>query len=278
MAVFLAEPVHDDLARLVGIEHSVGDYILFCDPTEDDPALLAPVLAPVHDGYDLVVADSGDYVRPGSRMERSTVAAYGRIYTLVTGAPIDLQPTGLRVLSRAASLYVAGRQDAELMLRARRLGHGFPATTVPIPPQPARPRTGRSHTWSKGIGLLLSVSALPMRGASYAALFGGILSALYSIYVVGVFLFKSDVAEGWTTLSLQLSGMMFVFSIVLMFLSEYVIQIHATNAPRSRRYLVIREIRSPLSRRTQRLNVVDAEGRFQLGKPTWLTVPGGDGV
>lgn len=118
--------------------------------------------------------------------------------------------------------------------------------------------------------MLLSVSTLPLRGASYAALLGGGLSALYSVYVFAVFLLKRDVAAGWTTLSLQLSGMMFVFSIVLLFISEYIIQIHAGAPPRSRRFLVLRELRSPLSRRTQRLNVVDAEGRFQLGKPEWL--------
>jgi hypothetical protein len=93
---------------------------------------------------------------------------------------------------------------------------------------------------------------------------------LYSVYVFCIYLIKADVVEGWTTLSLQLAGMMFIFSVVLLFLSEYVIQIHSASPPRSRRYLVMRELRSPLSRRTQRLNVVDAEGRFQLGKPAWL--------
>lgn len=93
---------------------------------------------------------------------------------------------------------------------------------------------------------------------------------LYSVYVFCVYLFKADVAEGWTTLSLQLASMMLVFSVVLLFLSEYVIQIHSASPPRSRRYLVVRELRSPLSRRTQRLNVVDGEGRFELGRPIWL--------
>ena len=118
--------------------------------------------------------------------------------------------------------------------------------------------------------MLLSVSTLPLRGASYAALLGGALSVLYSFYVFAVYLFKPDVAEGWTTISLQLAVMMFVFSMVLLFIGEYVIQIHSANPPRSRRYLVLRELRSPLSRRSARLNIVDAEGRFQLGQPAWL--------
>lgn len=102
------------------------------------------------------------------------------------------------------------------------------------------------------------------------AIAGGAFSVLYSLYAFAVYLVKQDVAAGWTTLSLQLATMMFVFSVVLLFLSEYVIQIHAASPPRSRRFLVVRELRSPLSRRQDLLNVVDGEGRFQLGKPDWL--------
>ena len=174
------------------------------------------------------------------------------------------------MLSRTAALYVAGRPDAELRLRARAVGTGFPALVVPLPHNPAQAAQPIRHSWSKGLGLLLSVSTMPLRGASYAAALGGGLSSLYSLYVFTVFLFQKNVAAGWTTLSLQLASMMFVFSIVLLFISEYVIQIHSASPPRSRRYLVVRELRSPLSRRTRRLNVVDGDGQFQLGKPDWL--------
>jgi hypothetical protein len=270
MAVYLAQPVHDDMARLVGGEHAVGDYVLFCELARDDPALLPDLLTPVQEGYDLVIADRGPE-RPGrTPLERVLVAIYVQLYRVFGGTPIALYPTGVRVLSRAAVLYVFGRADAELLLRARSIGDGFPAKLVPFPTGPAVTPRGVGHSWSKGAGLLISSNALPLRSASYAALLGGGLSVLYSLYIFFVYLFKTDVAAGWTTLSLQLAGMMFIFSVILLFLSEYVIQIHAASAPRNRRYLVVRELRSPLSRRTQRLNLVDADGRFQLGKPVWL--------
>ena len=265
--VFLAERVHEDVARLVGVEHAVSDAVLFVDVLRDDPEHLAPLLAPLHDGYDLVVAEPGtasrSSLRPGSWL-------YARVFRLLTGAAPELRPTGMRVLSRAAALHVAGRADAELVLRARSLGPSFPAIAVPLPAVRIEAARPLRHPWTKAVGLLLSASTLPLRGASYAALLGGLLSVLYSLYVFAVVMMKSDVAAGWTTLSLQLSGMMFVFSVVLLFISEYVIQIYAGAPPRSRRFLVLRELRSPLSRRTERLNVVDAEGRFQLGKPEWL--------
>lgn len=270
-AVVLASPVHADVARLVGIEHAVGDLVLLFDPVRDDPAILPALLAPVAEGYDLVVAAAPGPVRP-----RPLLGLYARAYRAITGLPLSLAPTGVRVISRAAALHVAGRPDAELMLRAHAVGAAFPALVLDLPVPPgadgARDRA-RRHDWPKAVSLLLSASTLPLRGASYAALTGGVVSVLYSVYVFAVFLLKRDVAAGWTTLSLQLAGMMFVFSVVLLLLSEYVLQIHAASPPRNRRYLVVRELRSPLSRRTARLNVVDAEGSFALGKPAWLGPP-----
>lgn len=267
-AIFLASPVHPDVARLVGIEHAVGDLVLLFDPAVDDPAVLPALLAPVAEGYDLVVA-----APPAPVRSRPMLGLYARAYRAITGLPLSLAPTGVRVISRAAALHVAGRPDAELMLRAHAMGAAFPALVLDLPASPAAlspaDRVPR-HDWPKAVSLLLSASTLPLRGASYAALTGGVVSVLYSVYVFAVFLLKRDVAAGWTTLSLQLAGMMFVFSVVLLLLSEYVLQIHAASPPRNRRYLVVRELRSPLSRRTARLNVVDADGRFQLGKPEWL--------
>jgi hypothetical protein len=41
---------------------------------------------------------------------------------------------------------------------------------------------------------------------AYQKIFAAMLNLLYSLYVVVVYLLKSDVVPGWTTMSLQLSG------------------------------------------------------------------------
>ncbi len=278
-AVFLGERVHEDLARLVGIEHAVGDFVLLCDMASDDAAALPCLLAPVQDGYDLVIGDvPGSFAPERPVSTRLLSRLYVRLYAAMTGVRLERQPTGLRVLSRAAALFLAGQPNSELLMRARAIGNGFPETVVMLTSRkaPARQEPGVRHSWSNGIGMLLSVSTMPLRSASYTALFGGVLSIIYSFYVFSVYLFKPDVANGWTTISLQLAAMMFVFSLVLLFISEYIIQIHSASPPRSRRYLVLRELRSPLSRRSMRLNIVDAEGRFQVGQPSWLLPSSGE--
>ncbi len=62
-----------------------------------------------------------------------------------------------------------------------------------------------------------------MRMVTSLSLFGAVANVLYSIYVVGISLFKVDVEPGWVSLSLQQSGMFFLISLVLLVLGEYIL-------------------------------------------------------
>jgi hypothetical protein len=272
--VFLSQRQHNDVARLVGINHAVGDFILFCDMTEEEIAALPAMLVPLRQGYDLVVAEPSEGKLAVSRpvASRFVLSGYLMLYRLLTGLELEDRPTGLRILSRAAALFIAGHPAAELMLRSRDLGPGFPVMVLSVLQSGVLVHSATSlrRSWSPGIRMLLSATTVPLRAATYLGLFGGILSLVHGLYVISVYAFKEDVAPGWTTISLQLAAMMFIFSVLFMMLSEYVLQIHAANPPRSLRHLVLRELRSPLSRRSMRLNVVDASGTFQLGAPPEL--------
>jgi len=68
---------------------------------------------------------------------------------------------------------------------------------------------------------------------------------------------------GWTTISLEISSMMLLFSIILTLISEYVLQIHS-RLPARRRYVVVRELRSTRTRRPKRLNLAVGDGQLEL--------------
>lgn len=275
--VFLNSPRTGDIARLVGINHAVGDYILFTTLAEEEILALPSLLEPLREGYDLSVADplEGPLVVKRPAGTQILLGTYLSVYRLLTGKELESRPTGFRAMSRAAALFISTSPTAEITIRSRELGPGFACVTRPLLPGHAfvhRPGSLRSN-WSSGISALLSTSSAPMRLVTYFAVAGGVLSLLYGAYVVAVYLFGRNIAQGWTTISLQLAAMMFIFSVLFLLLSEYVLQIHAANPPRSLRHLVLRELRSPLSRRTARLNVVDGEGRFQVGAPAELLTP-----
>jgi hypothetical protein len=117
------------------------------------------------------------------------------------------------------------------------------------------------------VRLLTTGSTSLLRASSYLALVGGVASGIYALYVLATFMLVPGVEPGWTTLSLQLSGMLLLFSVQFLLLAENVIHMSASSGISNRRQLIIREIRSPRSHRGNCLNVVDWAGRFSLGAP-----------
>lgn len=268
LVVFLAEPAHEDVARLVGIDHAVGDHVVFATPTAAEERSIAALVAEVGSGADLVTAIPRTSEKRGL-YERLLVKAFGGVLRLTSRTEFELRPATLRVLSRAAALYLISRREGELMIRAHSLGAAFPSAQVTIDaeePQPVRSRSLRRDL-SRGVRLITTGSASLLRASSYLALFGGCASAVYALYVLATFILFPDVEPGWTTLSLQLSGMLFLFSLQFMLLAENIIHMSSNSGVSHRRHLIIRELRSPKSRRDGVLNVVDAGGNFQLGSP-----------
>jgi len=275
--IFLSEEVHDDVARLLGVDYAISDHVLFATPLQVEIDVLPAMVSALRDGNDLVIGEGED----GIVVHRSLISTglfelFRWVYRIVAGRSYEAQPPTFRMLTRAAALYVATRSDSEVLVRARVLGPGFPTAIIPMGASPLVPGRGMPARMAvaKALRLILTGSALPLRLSSYVGFVSGIASVGYAIYVVLIFFFKAEVEPGWTTLSLQSAGMMFLFSLQFLFLSEYLVQILSMSPAASRRHLVARELRGTLSGRAGRLNVVDSEGHFQVGAPQRLVNPG----
>ena len=109
----------------------------------------------------------------------------------------------------------------------------------------------------RGSQLLVSTTNAPMRLVTYLCLFGASSNIIYSLYVVGISFFKSDVAAGWVSTSLQLSGMFFLISLVLLVLSEYLLQITSVRNE-GPLYHVKQEFTSDIINYREKLNVDDS--------------------
>lgn len=271
-----ADPVNSDVARLSGMEAAVSDYVILVDG--DALAAVMPALPAISralkEGFDIVAPLPTTDAKP----ERRPVAerlAYA-ILSKLSGLQVAQPDTGILALSREACLHILSKPDAALLLRARTAGGGFPVARIAnayrrasdaTKTQPFGRRAGAA------ISLLVSIGAVPLRVVSLISLASSLLSILYALYVVFTYLTKPNVAAGWTTLSLQLAGMMFLFSVMLALLSEYVVQIYAATATRQRRQIV-RELRSETTARHGRLNVTDESGRYRLGAPADVPLAG----
>ncbi|WP_426265754.1 hypothetical protein [Sphingomonas sp. LHG3443-2] len=268
LVVFLSEPVHADVARLVGIDHAVSDYVVFATPTDEEEHALPQVIAEVEGGADLVTAVPSETGKQAA-LERLLVRSFGFLARHASGMDFEQRPSAFRVLSRAAALYIVSRREGEVLVRARSLGAAFPATEVTIAGAPALRDRKRSlrRDLGRAVRLMATGSAGLLRASSYLAVLGGGASAIYAIYVLAIYFLLPSVEPGWTTLSLQLSGMLFLFSVQFLLLAENVIHLSTNSGVSHRRHLIIRELRSMKSRRGMALNVVDANGHFHLGAP-----------
>ena len=63
-----------------------------------------------------------------------------------------------------------------------------------------------------------------MRLVTVLTLFGAAANLFYTVYILMIAIFKSDIADGWLSLSLQQSGMFFLISIFFFILSEYILE------------------------------------------------------
>jgi hypothetical protein len=274
--LFLTDEVHDDIARLLGIDHAISDHVLFATPLQDQIDALPEMIELLRQGNEVVVGEGdGGVVMSRGWFFMATFNLFRHVHKLATGRSYEALSPAFRAYSRAAALYIATRRDGEVLIRAPALGQGFPSATIVTKSSVLFPIRSMSFRMavSKAVRLLLTGSSAPLRLSSYLGFGGGIMSVVYAVYVVLIYLFKKDVEPGWTTLSLQMAGMMFLFSTQFLFLSEYLVQILSTSPATARRQLVARELRGPLSRRPGRLNVVGKEGQFFVGAPPNLIRP-----
>jgi hypothetical protein len=96
-----------------------------------------------------------------------------------------------------------------------------------------------------GISVIVFNSSMPLRFVSVLGLSGSLLSFAYSLFVIVNYLTRRDLMQGWTTLSLQVSGLFFLVFIILMLLSEYVARVLEESSDRPL-YYVREEVASTL--------------------------------
>jgi glycosyltransferase involved in cell wall biosynthesis len=219
----LTRPADDETAVMAGLDAAIGDYVVTIHPDFDPPAELVPMVETCRAGSDLVLAVERHPARPGP-VYRSLRHVFVALSRRLVGINLVAGMTGLRALSRQAV-------NALVKVRLRRryfavvaADVGLAAALHPydrISRSGARPKRHLYRAVRIGLSVLVHNSIAPLRVASGLGLVGSILSFLYSLYVVAIYLFKPDVMPGWTTMSLAMSGLFFLTFLILALMGEY---------------------------------------------------------
>ncbi len=254
----LTKEVNADTASWVGIENALGDFVAVADPLVDDINFLPLMLDKAAGGADVVFA-TNEQEPPQSLAYRISFSAFNALYRAFNGINLAKEASQYRVLSKRVVNYILQHPQPSIAYRHLPASAGFAKAALSYKTTPRTRRTKHfGDSFDRGMRLLASSTRAPMRLVTALSLFGAVSNLIYSGYVIASAFFKADIAPGWTTLSLQQSGMFFLISLVLLVLGEYIMHM-ASLSNEGPPYYVGQEFTSAVMTRRERLNVEDVK-------------------
>lgn len=265
----LLRSLPQDSAYVMGLEQAIGDVVITLDAAGDPPDVIVNLIAEFYKGADIVYGLRRDRIQRKATLYNRLTKGFFWLYRQMTQEDLPLATSSLRLLSRRALNSFLDNSDRYILFPVISAFAGLPYRQVSYD-RLTRDASSRQPSvlaaFSKAMTILLLASALPLRLLTALSLFGAFFNILYCVYIVIVNLLKPHVAEGWTSLSLQIAFMFFLLFLILTILSEYILRLFMKNQNRLG-YLIARESRSSVLSRSQNLNLTSSD-RDQKSEPS----------
>ena len=251
----LAERVDEHTAQWVGIENCLGDHVVCLDWYQDNLQVLEEVVRKAGEGFDLVFTRKSAPTNKRNNPKLFLYHFFGTLASRGMGMTLDTYSPTFIAISRRIVNYVLQFPDPQIKFRNIASTSGFKRTCIVLPAAPDHaPVINLRKSILRGIKLVTASSSLPLRMATLLAATGALVSLLSSFYTFLIWIFKKDVAPGWVSLSMQQSVMFFLVSMVLLVLSEYVLEISRKSSS-GPSYYIADEFTSTKLTRKHRLNI-----------------------
>ena len=252
----LTKEVDSDAASWVGLENALGDYVAVVNPLLDDIKFLPKMLEKAVNGADVVFAKNKQKSKR-TLAYRVAYSAFNTLYRWFNGINLEKEAPQYRVLSKSVINFILQHAQPAITYRHLPVSGGFSRANLIYSAKPESQHVKRlGESVDRGIRLLVSTTRGPMRLVTSLSLFGAFANFVYSFYVLVIWLTKTDIEPGWVSLSLQQSGMFFLFSLVLLVLGEYILHM-ASLSNEGPLYHVGQEFTSAKLTRREKLNIED---------------------
>ena len=259
----LIKEVDLDVARWVALENALGDFMLVFDPLMDDINFLPNMLDAAQEGSEVVFAVNENKAQAGLLYSLLS-KAFARLYKLCNGINPSIEAPQYRLLSKKIVNFISQHSRPELVYRYLPATAGFIRSNLIYKSQSCiKLSQGLGNSVDRGMQLLVSNTRAPMRLVTSLSLFGAFANLIYSLYVIAISIFKSDVASGWVSLSLQQSGMFFLISLVLLMLGEYILHM-VSLSNEGPVYNIGAEYNSTRLTRREKLNIEAPSGSLEV--------------
>ena len=241
-----------DLMIFAGIDSAIGDTVVVMLAGKD-PVEKLPEFVEKNKEYSIVFGISDSRTRKGIVNEYGSRLFYWYNKKFL-GIYIPNRSTYYAAFNRMAvnALTHNGRHAKHIRHLARQVGYENTSLTY-TPAAEYGEKKKAKDLFISAIELSTNYSNHPLRFISWLGFLAALLNVCYAVYVVFTKVFKDEVAEGWTTTSLQLSVMFFFLFAILAILSEYIGKI-LQEARKEQPYHVVNELNS-------RISVADATRR-----------------
>jgi glycosyltransferase involved in cell wall biosynthesis len=260
----LTKEVDRDTAAWVGLENALGDFVVVFNSLEDDLSILPQMLEKAVSGSDVVFANNE--LKPQQTFGyRIANGLFNALYKRFNGIHLAKEAPEYRVLSKRVINFILQHNQPAVSYRHLPASAGFVKSYIDYQAEPKDRQVKKlSESVEKGIRLMVSTTRAPMRLVTILSLFGAGANLIYSLYVVLIGLFAENVAPGWVSMSLQMSGMFFLISLVLLVLGEYILHM-AGLSNEGPQYHVGQEFTSARMTRLEKLNLEEIKPTEKLG-------------
>lgn len=257
--IMLSREFGREMSVLAGLESSIGDYVVVLVPETDPPALIPAMVEKCREldgmvmGVDEKACGRGSAVR---RMLKRLFHGYMRrmLHTELMPGCTDFCVLGRRMVNALTEFRESYRQ---LRLLSATVGYrraAFPYTLLSRTGRDIQP--GFIQELHQALEMVVAHSRQPLRVVTWLGWMASFLNLMYLGYVVLIYLFKKDVAPGWTSQSFMQGVMFFFLFGLLSILSEYIGRILEESRGRPL-YFVTDEMHSPVVEAAdERRNVV----------------------
>ena len=222
-------------AILAGLIAARGRAVIMMDSDGQHPPEVIPDLVARWRGGASVVQAVRTGVADAGPVKRWTSRVFYRLFTALAGVPIAPGSADFRLLARPVVAQVLASAGPLLFLRGLIPWLGYPADTVEFTVQ--RRLAGRSsYDLRRMVRLsihgLLGFSINPLRVASALGIVVSLLSFLYLVYIVGIWLTSDAVVAGWASTAGLLAFLGGIQLLTLGILGEYVGRVFMANLER----------------------------------------------
>lgn len=254
----LARRKGDNIALTAGLDHAIGDMVVMLDPRLDPPELIPAMVERALDGAEIVYGLPRERLA-GRGLQNLALRGFVAVLAQLNNVDVPQAMSSYRLLNRNVLNYMLEAVDRHRSLMFLPALSGYPYATIEYDRLPDDGKARKGETTAriaKALDLLFSTSARPLRIITLMSLSISVLSFLYAIYVLLIVVVKDDIAKGWTSMSLQISGLFFLVCIILAVMSEYILQIleATTHHPR---YHIAAQQHSGMMQLARERNVVE---------------------